>query len=92
MEHSLATKMLPSISWQEIQAKYRRYGAELKELARVAKIFANADVTQIDVYTLDGNYQIVRRAWQNSVDETDGMLVLLDAEIARRNKLIGVMG
>lgn len=85
-------KSLSSWSWAQIVEKYRSYGAELQELSRVSKIFENHDVQQIDVYTIDGSYEIVRTAWQNSVDETDGMLVLLDAEIARRNKLIGVMG
>lgn len=85
-------KFLNSWSWQQISEKYRKYGAELQELARVSKIFEDHNVQQIDVYALDGNYQIVRQAWQNSLDETDGMLTLLDAEIKRRNNLIGVMG
>jgi hypothetical protein len=41
---------------------------------------------------MDGQKQIVKQAFQNSVDETDGMLIILDAEINRRNNLIGVMG
>lgn len=89
MAHLSTGKPIPSWSWQEIQYIYKAYGMQLIELSRVKRVFG-LDMVQRGMK--DAGYQFVQEAFRTQVDEVDGMLSLLDAEISRRNNLIGVMG
>lgn len=84
-------RSLPSRSWQEIYQMYRIYGYQLIELARVKKTFGFS-MTERGVLPSDFMFDVAQHHFQVWVDEINGMLILLDAEITRRNALIGVMG
>lgn len=95
MGPALMKNSISSKSWQEIYHKYRHYAGELRELVRIKNTFGftlgRYQVRQTgDV--LDEQFDIAENHFRIWVDETDAMIVLLDAEINRRNKLIGVMG
>lgn len=86
--HSKTAPQLSSWSWQQIHQTYRQYGLQLAELARLKKTFRFGLKQRGVNYMFD----FVSDSFQRNVDEIDGMLILLDAEIARRDTLIGVMG
>lgn len=78
-------------SWQEIELMYEVYGAQLVELARVKEVF-NFSMEDHRMLATNSSFDVAENHFQNWVGEVDGMLVLLDAEIKRRNALIGVIG
>lgn len=91
MEPALMKGNLPSKCWQELQLMYEVYGAQLIELNRVKTVFGFSMIDR-GLHAGDPMFDIAENHFQNWVGEVDGMLILLDAEIGRRNKLIGVMG
>lgn len=88
---STKTNSLPSRSWQELYFMYKLYGAQLIELARIKRVFG-FEMKQRGAKPQNFAFQFVEQSFKRNVDEVDGMLLLLDAEIKRRNALIGVIG
>lgn len=86
---------LAKLSWQQIAQVYKKYGNQLNEYRAIAIRF-DLDLPikfrpgEIFEYTPDfadflGRYVL-------GVSKLNKQLAVLDTEIARRNKLIGVMG
>lgn len=80
---------LNSFSWQQLQDIYKQYGDRATELLRIKETFKLA---QNKAGLANGGRDLVSASFRRDVELTENMLILLDAEIARRNKLIGVMG
>lgn len=94
----VATPQLAKWSWQDITKVYQNYGEQLKEYARMRPIFGIDEA--IDLVPKPGqmvpvesfeNVLAVGR-WFTDVTRINDHIKMLDHEIARRNKLIGVMG
>lgn len=69
---------------------YAQYGLQLMEIARVKKVFG-FQLKQRNISPMH-YFDIAEKSFRQWHDEVDGMLIIIEAEIARRNKLIGVMG
>lgn len=89
--------------WQEIHAMYKVYGEQLREYADTAERFEIAIPMDKElrefattpgalIPTRDLQHADFVNRWFRDVKRIVGQLKALDREIARRNKLIGVMG
>lgn len=75
-------------SWS-IQSVYKSYGTLLGQYAEIDKRIAIPK--QIDIKFTDDNNVFIMKFWRD-VNRIDDHLKVLDAEISRRNNLVGVMG
>jgi hypothetical protein len=91
MAHQL-TQTLSSKSWQDIARLYKKYGLLLGELARIKETFGFGGFELRRTPDQATAYMRLQASFNQSVVETDSMLIIIEAEIKRRNKLIGVMG
>lgn len=80
---------LQSMSWQSIQSIYAILGQRLEEYNGIKKRLGVPDT--MDIHLSDNDNVFIVRFWRD-VNQVNGHLKALDAEIARRNTLIGVMG
>lgn len=88
-------QLLIKWSWQEIFAVYKIYGDQLIEYKRIAETFDLELPVRIKPGELigysDEKVAFIDR-WLGDVIKVNRYIDVLDQEIARRNKLIGVMG
>lgn len=85
-------------SWQEIIKVYRHFGEQLKEYQRLKPVFGVDD--EIDLTPRPGmiipvasfEQALAVGRWLQDVSRINDQIKALDQEIARRNKMIGVMG
>lgn len=76
-------------SWKDIQAVYAAFGQVL-ETYKGYQTRCNIP-RQMNINLSDDENLFILRFWRD-VQRVDSQLAVLDAEIARRNSLIGVMG
>lgn len=84
-----STKQLSSLSWQSIQGIYAILGQRMQEYNDLQKRIGIPGT--VDINFPDDKNILILRFWRD-VTKVNEEIKLLDAEIARRNKLIGVMG
>jgi len=91
---------LSSWSWQDIHCVYQTFSNQLMEYKMVADRFEIPVPMDKELRTMthgivkakDQQFQDFINRWFRDVNKIVGQLSVLDREIARRNKLIGVMG
>jgi hypothetical protein len=85
-------KMNPVVSrwnWQTIFVVYRELGQQLSAYNGIQKRIGPMPQPHIEL-TDESNTFLIR--WWKDINRINEMLKVLDAEIRRRNNLVGVMG
>lgn len=77
-------------SWADIQAVYATFAHQYKEIERLTKACGIEKLEMNIDYPELKNIFIIRAL--RSIKQIDKHVAILDKEIDRRNKLIGVMG
>lgn len=77
-------------SWAEIQAVYATFVHQYQEIERISKS-CGIEKMEINIDYPDLKNIFILRALR-TMRKIDRHVAVLDAEIARRNKLIGVIG
>lgn len=77
-------------SWQDIQKVYATLGAQYTEFNRIKATFGLEELKLNINYPDLKNIFIIRAL--RDIKRLDLQIAALDKEIARRNKLLGVMG
>lgn len=80
---------LQSWSWESIENVYIILGKQLKEYELVNSRIAVPKMVNINFSYHDNDF--ITRFWYD-IDKIDWHLKILDAEISRRNRLVGVIG
>lgn len=81
--------LLSNFSWQDLQATYAHLGKQMGQYEGVHKRIGVP--ATMDINLSDADNIFISRFWRD-VTRIEKQFKLLDAEIARRNNLIGVMG
>jgi hypothetical protein len=84
----MAQKSLSSWSWKNIQSVYAILGKQLQEHESVRQRCSIP--RQINIHFSDSDNSLILRFWRD-VNRVEAQLQALDKEIARRNKLVGVI-
>jgi hypothetical protein len=75
---------------QDIAGAYKKLGREMQEYDRIKNKFLRGRVFVLDSLEFL-HFKDFENRWVIGVVKTNNMLSVLDKEIARRNKLIGVL-
>lgn len=81
---------LSSWSWGDITRVYKSFSDQYQEIDRVSKSVGIRKL-EVNIDYLDLKNIFILRALRD-VRKIEAHIAVLDAEIARRNKLIGVIG
>lgn len=84
----LTKSNLASWSWKDIQDVYTSIGLVLQSYQLIGM---RIEIPQAHIDRTDEENTFILR-WHTDIKRCDAQLAALDAEIARRNKLLGVMG
>ena len=83
------TSPVSSWSWQNIQDIYAVLGRQLEDYRQLKKRFSIPRT--VDINFPDDKNTLILHFWRD-VTKINQQIVVLDAEIKRRNNLLGVMG
>lgn len=83
---------LEKYTWQQLYAQYRQYANRLKEIERYFKVLPDKKPLSATPGAITPSANDYQERLMLNAAQIDNKLAVLDAEITRRNQLIGVVG